>query len=153
MSDRWVFLTSFLTAVFIVAGAFTSPQLFYFDLARSTIFVAIAVLVFFGDDLYSYMLAIIFPVIWFAVDLLMGVFFSDFRELFDYFEQKTARPLESPLHAFARVGAVLLFITAMRARRREVTERFWGRTFWISLAVCAAYVGILSFWYIEIFPS
>lgn len=152
MSNRWVFVTSLLTAVFIVAGAFAIPEFFYFDLARSTIFIAIAVMVFLGDDQFSYMIAIIFPPIWFLVDILMGVFFSDFRVLLDYMGRRSVPPLETPLHAFARVMAILMFIASARAWRREVNERFWGRTFWISLAVCAAYVAVLSFWYLHIVP-
>ena len=46
MSNRWVFLTAFLTATFLVAGAFALPPYFYFELVKSSIFIAIAVLVF-----------------------------------------------------------------------------------------------------------
>ena len=48
MSDRWVFLIAFLTVIVIVAGAFAMPQYFTFELLKSLIFLAIALLVFFG---------------------------------------------------------------------------------------------------------
>ena len=50
MSDRWMFVTAFSTVVLIVAGAFAIPQFFVYELIKSSIFVAIAVLVFFGED-------------------------------------------------------------------------------------------------------
>jgi hypothetical protein len=46
MSDRWVFLVSFLTVVFIVAASFTIVPLFWFELLKSLIFLTVALLVF-----------------------------------------------------------------------------------------------------------
>ena len=84
MTDRNVFVTSFLTAVLIVAGAFVLQQFFFFELAKSTIFVAIAVMVFYGDNRFSYMLGIIAPVLGFIAAILVGTFFGDFRVLYAY---------------------------------------------------------------------
>jgi hypothetical protein len=53
LSNRWVFLAAFLTVTFIVAGAFSLPQVFYFELVKSSIFMAIGVMVFSGENRYS----------------------------------------------------------------------------------------------------
>ena len=148
MSNRWVFLAAFLTTVLIVAGAFSLSQFFFFELAKSVIFMAVAMLVFFNEDRFGYMLGIIFPPLWFLVDILVGVFFSDFAVMFRYLSGKGAGELGTPLDGFARLAAVLLFVTSLRAWKKEVPERFLGKTFWTSLVICLAYVGVLTIWYV-----
>ena len=153
MSNRWVFLAAFLTATFMVAGAFALPPLFYFELAKSLIFIAIAVLVFFGEDRFSYMLGTVSPPLWFLVDLLAGGFISDFSVLFSYMGGQGVSPLSTPLDGVARLSAILLFAVSLAAWRREVNERFWGKTFWTCLIISVVYVGILTMWYLRLFPA
>ncbi len=148
MSNRWVFLSSFLTAVLIIAGAFTLSQFFYFELAKSVIFVAIAMLVFFNEDQFGYMLGIVFPPLWFLVDLLMGTLFTDFSVMFRYLGGKGVGTMASPAEGFARVVAIFLFVFALRAWKKEVSEKFLGRTFWLSLAISVAYTCVLAVWYL-----
>lgn len=148
MSNRWVFLSAFLTAVLIVAGAFTLSQFFYFELSKSVIFVAIAMLVFFNEDQFGYMLGIVFPPLWFAVDILMGSFFTDLSVMFGYLSGKSVGLLASPADGFARLSAVLVFFFALRAWRKEVSEKMIGRTFWLSLVISLVYVCVLGLWYL-----
>lgn len=148
MSNRWVFLSAFLTAVLIVAGAFTLSQFFYFELTKAIIFVAIAMLVFFNEDQYGYMLGIVFPPVWFIVDILLGSFFNDFSVMFHYLGGKGIGALASPADGFARLSAIFLFFFALHAWRKEVPEKLIGKTFWISLAISVAYVSLLGVWYI-----
>ncbi|MGE5325822.1 MAG: hypothetical protein ACM3NO_02185 [Deltaproteobacteria bacterium] len=147
MSNRWVFLSAFLTAVLIIAGAFTLSQFFYFELAKSVIFVAIAMLVFFNEDEFGYMLGMVFPPLWFLVDLLMGTLVTDFTVMYHYLTGKSIGMLASPADGFARIVAVFLFFSALHAWRKEVPEKLIGKTFWISFAISVAYVGLLGFWY------
>lgn len=148
MSNRWVFLSSFLTAVLIIAGAFTLSQFFYFELAKSVIFVAVAMLVFFNEDQFGYMLGIVFPPLWFLVDILMGTLFTDFAVMFHYLTGKGVGAMASPAMGFARLAAIFLFFVALRAWKKDVSEKFFGRTFWLSLGISVAYAGVLAVWYI-----
>ena len=150
MSDRNVFVAAFLTAVLIVAGAFAWTGLFFFDLAKATIFVAIAVLVFYGEDRLSYMLGILAPALWFFVDILTGIFVTDFRVLIAYVTGNTVAPLETPLHGLARLSAIVLIAASVHAWRKQVPEKFLGKTFWICLVVSLAYAVVLSVWYLRI---
>jgi hypothetical protein len=152
MSNRWVFLAAFLTATLMVAGAFVLPQFFYFELVKSSIFIAIGVLVFFGEDRYSYMLGAVFVPIWFLVDLLVGGFRNDFEVLFQYLSGHSIGPMATPLDAFSRLAAVFLFAVSLAAWRREVNERFWGKTFWTCFVISLVYVAILTIWYLRLFP-
>jgi hypothetical protein len=147
MSSRWVFLSAFLTAVLIIAGAFTLSQFFYFELAKSVIFVAIAMLVFFNEDQFGYMLGIVFPPLWFLVDILMGTLVTDFVVMFHYMTGKPIGLLASPADGFARLAAIFLFFCALRAWRKEVPEKLIGKTFWISLVISVVYVSALALWY------
>jgi hypothetical protein len=153
MSNRWVFLAAFLTATLMVAGAFALPPYFYFELAKSSIFIAIAVLVFFGEDRYSYMLGIIFPPIWFLVDVIAGGLRTDFEVLFRYLTGHGTSGANTPLDGFARLAAIFLFIVSLAAWRREVNERFWGKTFWACLIISLVYVGVLTVWYLKLFSA
>jgi hypothetical protein len=148
MSNRWVFLAAFLTTVLIVAGAFSLTQFFYFELAKSAVFMAIAMLVFFNEDRFGYMLGIVFPPLWFLVDILLGIFFNDFSVLLDYFRGKGFTTTATPLDGVARLAAIFLFFAALLAWRKEVPEKFLSRTFWTSLAISVACVGTLGIWYV-----
>lgn len=153
MSNRWVFLAAFLTATFLAAGAFALTPYFYFELAKSSIFLTIAILVFFGEDRYSYMLGTIFVPIWFLVDLLVGGFINEFSVLFHYVEGVSISAMSTPLDGIARLAAIFLFAVSLAAWRREVNERFWGKTFWTCLIISVIYVGILTIWYVKLFPA
>jgi hypothetical protein len=154
MADRKVFVAALFTAVLLLAGAFTLPRFFFFfELAKSTIYFGIAVLVYYGVDRYGYMLGIIAPPLWFIVDIMSGTLFRDFRVLGDFLAGRSVAPFDTPLHALARVAAILLFIVSARAWRKEVPERVVGRTFWRGLAVSLVYVGVLTGWYFSTFSA
>lgn len=148
MSNRWVFLAAFSTTVLIIAGAFSLTQFFYFELAKSVVFLAIAMLVFFNEEQFGYMLGIIFPPLWFLADILLGVFFSDFAVMFRYLGGKPIPQLSTPLDGFARLVAIFLFFASLRAWKKEVSERFFGKTFWTFLVISLVYVSVLAVWYL-----
>ncbi len=150
MTDRNVFVTSFLTAVLIVAAAFAVRQFFFFELAKSTIFVAIALMVFYGDNKFSYMLGFIAPIVWFIAEILVGSFFTNFQVLYRYLENSPQNPLgslETPLHALSYLGALALIFVSWRAWHKEVPEKFVGKTLWICFAISLVYSVILAVWY------
>src|SRR5271170_4991398 len=101
MSDRGVFLAAFLTLVLIVASAFALPQLFIHELLTSTIFVVIAVMIFFGDDKFPYMLGMVAPIVWIILSLLTGRLLSDFGAMADFLKGRPSGPGGTPLHGFA----------------------------------------------------
>jgi len=147
MSDRWVFLIAFLTVIVIVAGAFAMPHYFTFELLKSLIYLAIALLVFFGEDRFSYMLGIVTPPLRFILAILLGEFFGEFKILFGALMGKTSPPLDTPLHGLSILLEIVLVIVCYRAWHRQVTEKFLGKTFWISVLVAIAYVAILGGWH------
>ncbi len=147
MSDRGVFVAAFLTVVLIIAGAFVLPQFFYFELAKASIFAAIGILVFFGEDRYSYMLGILAPIYWFLAEFVVGALTRDFIVLANYLRMRTIPALDTPLHGFALLAAVLLAVLSYRAWRKEVPEKFAGKTFWICLGISLAYAVVVGLWY------
>lgn len=153
MSDRWVFATAFLTVVLIVAGAFAIPQYFSFELVKSLMFVVIAVMAFFGEDRYSYMLGIIAPVLEFLLNIVLGGFFAEFRVLWAYLTGQHIPEVDTPLHGFAILTAATLVVLCFRAFRKQVTEKFFGKTFFICLGISFLYVGILGGWYSSAFSA
>ena len=147
MSDRWVFLISFLTVIVIVAGAFAMPHYFTYELLKSLIYLVVALLVFFGEDRFSYMLGMVAPPLRFILAILLGGFFGEFRVLFDALTGKPSPPLDTPLHGLSILLEILLIIVCYRAWRKQVTEKFFGKTFAISLVVAIGYDVILAAWY------
>ena len=148
MSDRGVFVAAFLTVVLIVAGAFALPQFFFFELAKSTIYIAIGVLVFFGEDRYSYMLGMLAAPVWWLADIIVGGFFQDFVVLLSYLAMKEIGPLDTPLHALARLASLLLVVLSYRVWNKQVPEKLFGKTFQVCLGISLAYAIILAAWYI-----
>jgi hypothetical protein len=147
MSDRWVFLIAFLTVIVMVAGAFAMPHYFTFELLKSLIFLAIALLVFFGEDRFSYMLGMVTPILGFVLNILLGGFFGEFKSLFNALTGKGSPLMSTPLHGLSILLEIVLVIVCYRAWHKQVTEKFFGKTFWISLAISIGYVAILVGWH------
>ncbi len=146
MSDRWVFLAAFLTLVLVVAGAFAIPGQFTYHLLASTIFVVIAVMVFFGEDNFPYMLGMIAPVLWIIFSLLSGGFSRDFAVLGRFLSGGPLHPFETPLHGFAILSGLALLVVSARAWRKQITEKFLGKTFVTALVVGVVWVAVLAVW-------
>ena len=153
MSDRGVFLTAFLTLVLVVASAFAIPELFVYELVTSTIFVVIVVMVFFGEDKFPYMLGMIAPILWFIFSLLTGGFIGEIEALIRFLSGKPSGPLETPLHGFAILAGLALLILSARAWRKQVTEKFLGKTFTGATVVSLVWVGMLYFWQFHQFSA
>jgi hypothetical protein len=149
MSDRGVFLAAFLTLVLVVASAFALPELFVYELLKSTIFVVIVVMVFFGEDKFPYMLGMIAPILWFIYSLLTGGFMGEIATLVRFLSGKPGGPLETPLHGFAILAGLLLVILCARAWRKQVTEKLFGKTFATAMIVGLIWIGILAVWQIH----
>jgi len=147
MSDKWVFLIAFLTMIVSVAGAFAMPHCFSFEILKSLIYLAIALLVFFGEDRFSYMLGIVMPPLRFILAILLGGFFGEFGVLFGSLTGKPTPPLDTPLHGLSILMEILLVVVCYRAWRKQVTGKFLGKTFWISVAVAIGYDVLLAGWY------
>jgi len=147
MSDRWVFLMAFLALVSIVAGAFVVPQLFALRLLQSLIYVAIVVMVFTGEDRYSYMLGIVAPLLWILLAILLGGLSHDLVVLGKGIVGKPIGPSDTPLQGIALLCEAGVVITALRAWRKQVSEKFFGKTFAVSLVVSLVYIGLLLGWY------
>lgn len=146
MSDRGVFLAAFLTLVLVVAGAFAIPEFFIYELLTSTIFVVIAVMVFFGEDKFPYMLGMIAPILWFIFRLLIGGFTREIVVLVHFLSGKPSGQYETPLHGFAILSGLVLLVLSARAWRKQVTEKFLGKTFGIALAVGLVWIGVIAAW-------
>jgi len=146
MPDRGVFLAAFLTLVLVVAGAFVIPEFFVYELLTSTVFVVIAVMVFFGKDKFPYMLGMIAPILWFIFSFLTGEFRGDIGALIRFLSGKPSSSYETPLHGFAILSGLVLLILSARAWRKQITEKFLGRTFATATIVGLIWVGILYFW-------
>ena len=153
MSDRGVFLAAFLTVVLLAAGAFAIPEFFVYELLTSTIFVVIAVMVFFGDDKFPYMLGILAPLVWFIFKLLLGELFRDLRVLKAFLRGIPTGRLDTPLHGFALLTAAVLLVVSARAWRKEVTDKFIGKTFITALIVAVVWVGALAVWEFHMMSS
>jgi hypothetical protein len=148
MADRKVFTAAMFTAVLLLAGAFVLPRSFFlFELAKSSIYFAVAALVYYAEDRYGYMLGMVAPPLWFAVDWMAGTLGHDFRALGNFLVGRSIAPLETPLHALARLAAIVLFIVSVRTWHREVPEKIFGKPLWTGLAASLIYVGGLTAWY------
>ena len=146
MSDRGVFLAAFLTVVLVVASAFAIPERFIYELLTSTIFVVIAVMIFFGEDKFPYMLGMIAPILWMIFSLLSGGFFREFGVLARFLTGRPVGPIDTPLHAFAILTGLALVVLSARAWRKQITEKFIGKTFTTAAVVAVIWVAVLAVW-------
>jgi hypothetical protein len=153
MSDRGVFVAAFTTVVLIVAGAFALPQFFPFELLKSLIYVAIAIMVFFGENKYSYMLGILAPVASWILNIVLGGFFGEFAILFASIAMKPIPPFETPLHGLAIITEAILLVLCWRAWQKEVPQPFFGKVFGTSLAISVAYIVILAAYFVFGIPE
>src|SRR5712692_9272078 len=116
-------------------------------------FVVIAIMAFFGEDKYGYMLGIIAPVLEFLLNILLGGFFGEFTVLWAYITGQHVAKVDTPLHGFAIITAAILVVLCFRVFRKQVTEKFFGKTFFVCLGISLLYVGILAGWYSSTFSA
>jgi len=152
MSDRWVFVAAFLTVVLIIASAFVIPPLFTLEFLKCSIFVGISILVFFGEDRFSYMLGIVAPLLLIVLETLLGGFFRNFSTLFSWISGRTIPPTDTPLFALTTLSEIALIVFSVRVWRRQVNEKFFGKTFVICLVISLIYIGAMAAWYFLHFP-
>ncbi|MBI4164643.1 MAG: hypothetical protein HY508_02795 [Acidobacteria bacterium] len=150
MSDRGVFVVAFTTLVLIGGGAFAIPQFFPYELLRSLIYVAIVILVFFGENQYSYMLGIVSPVVGWIATILAGGFINDFKVLFASIAMKPIGPLDTPLHGLALITQALLAILCWRAWNKEVPLPFLGKIFGVCLAIAVGHALIVFLYFVKL---
>ena len=147
MSNRAVFVTSFLIATVMLFAAFSLSQLFYFHLYESLIYVLIALMVFYGENRYSYMLGIIVPTFWLLGELLTGYFRDDVANFLLVVTRQTVLSYDSALHgAVSMLSAILLFYS-LRVYRREVGRPGLGKSLAVSGGIAAIYFAILLSWF------
>jgi len=153
MSDRAVFFVAFLTLVLVVASAFALPEFFIYELLKATIFVVIALLVFFGEDKFPYMLGMVAPIFWFIYSLLTGGFVNELGAMVRFLSGKPSPPLETPLHGFAILSGIALVIVCARAWRKQITENFFGKTFLSAVIVSLIWIGVLAGWQFHVLSA
>lgn len=150
MSDRGVFVVAFTTVVLFGAGAFAIPQFFPFELLKSLIYVAIAIMVFFGENQYSYMLGILSPVVGWIAAIITGGFLHEFEVLFASVAMKPISPLDTPLHGLALIAQALLAVLCWRAWNKEVPLPFLGKVFGICLAIAAGHALVVFLYFVKL---
>ena len=153
MSDRGVFVTAFTTVVLIVASAFALPQFFPLELIKSLIYVAIAILVFFGENKYSYMLGIVAPVVGWVLNIVLGGFFDEIAVLLASIAMKPVPALETPLHGLAIITEALLLALCWRAWQKEVTDPFFGKVFGAALLISVGHAAVLAAYFVFGIPE
>ena len=150
MSDRGVFVVAFATVVLIGGGAFAIPQFFPFELLRSLIFVAIAIMVFFGENQYSYMLGILSPVISWIGTIITGGFVNEFKVLFASIAMEPIGSMETPLHALTLITQALLAVLCWRAWKKEVPQPFLGKVFGTCLAIALGHALVVYLYFVKL---
>jgi hypothetical protein len=150
MSDRGVFVVAFTTVVLIGGSAFAIPQFFPFELLRSLIFVAIAILVFFGENEYSYMLGVLSPIVSWIATIFGGGLVREFNVLFASIAMKPIGSMETPLHALAMITEALLAVLCWRAWNKEVPLPFVGKVFWTCLAIAVAHAAVVFLYFVKL---
>ena len=147
MSNRAVFITSFLIGTMILFASFSLSQLFYFHLYESLIYVVIALMVFYGENRYSYMLGIVVPSFWLLKELLTGYFQNDVANFLRMVARQEDLSYGSALHgAVSMLSAILLFYS-LRAYHREVGRPGLGKSLAVSGGIAAIYFAILLYWF------
>ena len=59
---------------------------------------------------------------------------------------KPSGPLETPIHGFAILSGLALVIVSARAWRKQITEKFLGKTFVSALIVGLVWIVMLAVW-------
>ena len=93
-----------------------------------------------------YMLGMIAPVLWIIFSLLSGGFSRDFAVLGRFLSGGPLHPFETPLHGFAILSGLALLVVSARAWRKQITEKFLGKTFVTALVVGVVWVAVLAVW-------
>ena len=146
MSDRSVFASAFLVASLSLFGAFTIGQLFFFHLYEALIYVAIAIMVFYGENRFSYMLGIFVP----GLFILKGLFMSGtiFHEIGDFLRLIFTLSAEhnAAMYGGVYVFGIVLLVSSVLAYRREVGKQNLKQTLMVSGGIAVAHFLGTIYW-------
>ena len=148
MSDRTVFASAFLVASLSLFGAFTIGQLFFFHFYEALIYVAIAIMVFYGENRYSYMLGIFVPGLSLLRGLIMGG--TIFREIGDFLRLVFTLSAEhnAALYGGVYIFGIVLLVSSARAYRREVGKQGLKQTLMVSGGIAVAHFTVAIYWWV-----
>lgn len=153
MTDRGTFALSIAAALVVLAGANFQPQFFHIDAIQSSMFIAIAALAYFGENRARAALGLLCPPLWFAVEILVGVWRYDFGIVFNYLRGTSNLPLDKPLNVLAWIAAAILCARSLRAWRKQTPKHSFDKTFWICLAFSLVWAAVMTLWYLNLLPE
>lgn len=151
MSDRGTFALSLAVALLVLAGANSQPQFFHIDAIQSSMFIAIAALVYFAESLPAATMGMLCPPLWFAVEIFAGAWGYSFHIVFDFLRGTSNLPLDKPLNIAAWIAAAILCVRSFRAWRRQSASL--DKTFWICLAFSLVWAAVMTLWYLNVLPE
>jgi hypothetical protein len=130
------------------------PAFFLIHVYQSILYIAILVMLFYMEDRWVYMIAMLASVVWLGMAYATGILGSSAQRLFEHNSPNLTSSLVSAIALITALFAVLMVVLCARHWTKEYSGLGKTRsTFLVSLGVVAVYYGILITLFWEMIPN
>jgi hypothetical protein len=130
------------------------PNFFLVHLYQSILYIAILVMLFYMEDRWAYMIAMLASVAWLGMAYATGILGSSAQRLLDLKNTDVTAALVSSIAMITALFTVLMIVLCARHWHKEYAGLGKTRnTFLVSLGVVAVYYGILITLFWEMIPN
>jgi len=130
------------------------PNFFLVHLYQSILYIAILVMLFYMEDRWAYMIAILASVVWLGMAYATGILGSALRQMGELRGGTATANAVGFIALSTALIAVLMTVFAGKHWQAEYAGRGKGRsTFLVSLGIVAVYYGILITLFWEMIPN
>ena len=130
------------------------PNFFLVHLYQSILYIAILVMLFYTEDRWAYMIAMLASFVWLGMAYATGILGSAIGQLRDFSSATANANAVSLIALVTALIAVLMIVFTARHWNKEYAGLGKGRTtFLVSLGIVAAYYAILIAFFWEMIPN
>lgn len=130
------------------------PNFFLIHLYQSILYIAILVMLFYMEDRWAYMIAILASAVWLGMAYATGMLGSSARQLLGPRSESSGTTPVGVMVMITALIAILMIAFCARHWKKEYSGLGkTGSTFLVSLGIVAAYYGILFVWFWHMIPK
>lgn len=124
------------------------PQFFFLHFYESLIYIAIVLLLFYFEERWAYMLAIVGPAGWLLLTFVTGGFGAFIRQMDRVFHGEVPSDTAFLLGGIISILSVAMIVVCSYRWKREFAGLGKGlSTFLVSAGIVAVYYVLLAFWF------
>ena len=148
MVHRWIATLALAIATCFLLLSHYDPQFFFLHFYESLMYIAIALLLFYFEERWAYMLGIVAPAAWLLMTFVVGRFGGFIHQMGEVFRGEAPSYPAFLLGGIVSILSLAMIVACTYRWKREFAGLGKGpSTFFVSAGIVAAYYAVLAIWF------